>query len=144
MKNKRILSLLLALAMLAALLTGCTGGGEGGKSGGEKTDIPAVTFPLEDRRAEDVLTARGEAHRKLLYDFAAHFSNSYVIDLWQYAPVYDAAFRKQFFMGGHMSPTGYAFTAKLFLSYIDWIIRHNMADFKQVGFIGTGLKNTAD
>ena len=103
-----------------------------------------VTFPQEDRRAGDVLTARGEAHRKLLYDFAAYFGNSYVIDLWQYAPVYDAAFRRQFFMGGHMSPAGYAFTAKLFLSYIDYIIRHNMGDFKQVGFIGTDLRNTVD
>ena len=103
-----------------------------------------VTFPQEDRRADDVLTARGEAHRKLLYDFAAYFKNAYVIDLWQYAPVYDADFRQRFFMGGHMSPAGYAFTAKLFLTYIDHIIRHNMADFKQVGFIGTGLRNTAD
>ena len=102
-----------------------------------------VTFPQEDRRSGDVLT-RGDAHQKLLYDFAAYFSNSYVLDLRRYAPEYDAEFRRQFFMGGHMSPAGYVFTAKLFLSYIDWIIRHNMADFKQVGFIGTGLKNTAD
>ena len=79
-----------------------------------------VTFPQEDRRADDDLTVRGEAHRKLLYDFAAYFDNAYVIDLWQYAPVYDAAFRRQFFLGGHMSPAGYAFTAKMFLSYIDY------------------------
>ena len=103
-----------------------------------------VTFPQEDRRADDALTVLGEAHRKLLYDFAEYFDNSYVIDLWQYAPVYDAAFRKQFFLGGHMSPAGYVFTAKMFLTYIDWIIRHNMQDFKQVGFIGTGLRNTVD
>ena len=77
-------------------------------------------------------------------DFAAYFDNSYVLDLRAYAPVYDAEFRRQFFLGGHMSPAGYVFTAKLFLSYIDYIIRHNMGDFKQVGFIGTGLRNTVD
>ena len=102
-----------------------------------------VTMPTEDRRNETQM-AKGDAHQKLLYDFAAYFSNSYVLDLRTYAPEYDADFRKQFFLGGHMSPAGYALTAKMFLSYIDWIIRHNMQDFKQVGFIGTGLKNTAD
>ena len=102
-----------------------------------------VTMPVEDRRNETQM-AKGDAHQKLLHDFAAHFGNSYVLDLRAYAPVYDADFRRQFFLGGHMSPAGYAFTAKLFLSYIDYIIRHNMRDFKQVSFIGTGLRNTMD
>ena len=102
-----------------------------------------VTMPVEDRRNETQM-AKGDAHQKLLHDFAAYFDNAYVLDLRAYAPVYDADFRKQFFLGGHMSPAGYVFTAKLFLSYIDYIIRHNMRDFKQVGFIGTGLRNTVD
>ena len=102
-----------------------------------------VTMPTEDRRNEEQMR-RGDAHQKLLYDFAEHFANSYVVDLRRYAPEYDADFRKQFFLGGHMSPAGYVLTARMLLTYIDWIIRHNMQDFKQVGFIGTGLKNTAD
>ena len=36
-----------------------------------------------------------------------------------------------------MNPAGYLFTARLFASYIDYIIRHNMADFAQIGLIGT-------
>ena len=36
-----------------------------------------------------------------------------------------------------MTPTGYVLTAKMVASYIDYIIRHNMEDFAQVGFIGT-------
>ena len=31
----------------------------------------------------------------------------------------------------------YLFTARLFASYTDYIIRHNMADFAQIGLIGT-------
>ena len=46
-------------------------------------------------------------------------------------------FRNAFFLNGHFSPMGYALSAKLIVSYIDYIIRHNMNDFKQVGFIGT-------
>ncbi len=38
-----------------------------------------------------------------------------------------------------MNPMGYLFTAKIVGSYIDYIIRHNMNDFFDVGFIGTDL-----
>ena len=39
---------------------------------------------------------------------------------------------------------GYLFTARMIVSYVDYIIRHNMEDFKQVGFIGTPWANTVD
>lgn len=99
-----------------------------------------VTMPVEDRRNVAQM-AKGDAHRKLLHDFAAYFDNAYVIDLRRYAPVYDAEFRERFFLHGHMSPAGYVLTARIFLTYIDWIIRHNMQDFKHVGFIGTDIKD---
>ncbi len=81
------------------------------------------------------------AHTALLYRMTELFEYSYVIDLDRYGPVYDEEFRKYFFMGGHMNPAGYAFTAKLFESYIDWIIRQNPEDFAQIGFVGTGFYN---
>ena len=84
--------------------------------------------------------AREEAkaqHAAPLRQFAAYFPHAYVIDLNAHAPVYDEAFHRQFFLGGHMNPAGYLFTARLFASYIDYIIRHNMADFAQIGLIGT-------
>ncbi len=40
-----------------------------------------------------------------------------------------------------MNAAGYLLTAKLVIGYIDYLIRHNMEDFSQVGFIGTGLRN---
>ncbi|MBR0509752.1 MAG: SGNH/GDSL hydrolase family protein [Clostridia bacterium] len=93
-----------------------------------------VTMPRDENGS------RSPAHTAFLYRLAELIPHSYVIDLDRYAPVYDAAFRKQFFLGGHMSPAGYRFTAKLMEAYIDFIIRHNMQDFKDVGFIGTDLK----
>lgn len=70
------------------------------------------------------------------------FDNVYVIDLNKYAPDYSAGsnIRENYFMGGHLNAAGYQFTAWVMMSYIDWIIRHNMKDFSQVAFIGTDLK----
>ena len=79
------------------------------------------------------------AHRNLLKDLAAFFDRTYLIDLFEYAPIYDQEFKERYYLGGHMSPTGYLLTAKMMESYIDYIIRKNPDDFKQVGFIGTDL-----
>lgn len=65
------------------------------------------------------------------------FPNVYVIDLQKYAPEYDADFHRNFYMGGHLTAAGYQYTSWLMMNYIDWIIRHNMADFTQAAFIGT-------
>lgn len=78
-------------------------------------------------------------HRDLMYKFAEKYDNTYVLDLYEYAPKYNAEFREKFFMRGHMNPAGYLFTAKITAAYIDYIIRHNMKDFKEIGFIGTNL-----
>lgn len=76
----------------------------------------------------------------LLYELAEYFDNAYVIDLYKYGPVYDERFKGRFFLHYHMNPAGYIFTAKIIDSYIDYIVRHNIDDFKTVGFIGTDIK----
>ncbi len=78
-------------------------------------------------------------HRKVLFDMAELFDNTYVLDFYKYAPVYDDEFKKKFYMGGHLNPMGYVLTAHMTASYIDYIIRHNSEDFKEVGYIGTDL-----
>ena len=96
-----------------------------------------MTMPNEgagDGRIDDK-----EKHGSLLYDFAKKFDNTYVIDLLKYAPQYDDKFKEKFYMRGHLNPMGYLLTAKMTASYIDYIIRHNIDDFKEVGFIGTDL-----
>lgn len=96
-----------------------------------------MTMPKSASEAQNKIT---EELLALLNKLTVIFSNSYVIDLYNYAPVYDAFFRERFFLGGHMNACGYILTAKMVASYIDYIIRHNMDDFKQIGFVGTPYK----
>ncbi len=95
-------------------------------------DLPAERAPFYEK------------HRAFLYRLAERLPRTYVIDLYAHAPVDDKAFHERFFLGGHLNPMGYRLTADMIASYIDYIIRHNMRDFKQVGFIGTPYKNTVD
>ena len=74
-----------------------------------------------------------------MHSFAAKYDNTYVIDFFEYAPRYGAEFKEKFYMRGHMTPAGYLLTAKITAAYIDYIVRHNMQDFKEIGFIGTDL-----
>ena len=68
------------------------------------------------------------------------FDNSFVINLFDYGIEHDEDFRKQYYLHNHMSPQGYVFAAKIIDSYIDYIVRHNPEEFKNVGFIGTDIK----
>ena len=83
---------------------------------------------------------KGDEHAELLEEMAKLFSNTYVINLRKYSPVYDGEFKKKFFVGGHMNAAGYILIAQMITSYIDYIVRHNFEDFSQVGFIGTPYK----
>ena len=101
-----------------------------------------MTMPRSTiKYAESPTDMKKLGHAKLLHDLAGLFDFTYVIDLWQYGPVYDAEFAYNFFLGGHMNPAGYLLTAQMTMSYIDWIIRNNPEDFAQVGFIGTEFHN---
>lgn len=98
-----------------------------------------MTMP-NDRRADDPdvgADERGDRHAEALYQMAEFFPHTYVIDLRKYAPRYDESFREKFYLFGHLNPAGYILTAQMVASYIDYIIRHNMNDFIQTGFIGT-------
>lgn len=94
---------------------------------------------MADEGESDSKIKEKQAHAEILYDFAEKFDNTYVIDLLKYAPKYDEKFKENFYLLGHLNPMGYQLTAKMVASYIDYIIRHNINDFKEVGFIGTNL-----
>lgn len=100
-----------------------------------------VTPPL--RGTDD----RREKYRRvaeIFYELAKIFSHTFVIDLQKYGPDYDdAEFKDAFYLGGHLSPAGYALTADMMCSYIDYIIRNNPKEFKLLGFQNTPLY-TAD
>lgn len=96
-----------------------------------------MTMPMAE---EEELRESGDMHSKALYELCNVFSNNYVLDFRKYAPVYDKDFKKKFYLGGHLNPLGYVLTAKMVVSYIDYIIRNNIEDFKQAGFIGTEFR----
>ena len=99
-----------------------------------RAKIFLVSMPREGGEKDELR----KAHRDLLKAFTKLFKNTYLVDLYEYAPVYDAEMRKKFFLG-HMTATGYILTARMIESYIDYIIRKNPEKFNQVGFIGTDL-----
>jgi len=84
-----------------------------------------------------------DQHAALLTKFTEVFDNCYLLDLRRYGPDYTTPdFLNRFFLGGHLNACGYLLTAQMVASYIDYIIRHNMEDFKQIGFVGTPFRNT--
>lgn len=100
-----------------------------------KSRMFLMTLPRGDE--PNAWEERAEEHRALLYEIAKLFEYTYVIDLRQYAVPYDKAFKQQFFLSGHMNAVGYQLTAKMVASYIDYIIRHNLEDFCQIGIVNT-------
>ena len=105
-----------------------------------KARIFLLTCPRDNTIAENREVLR-KRHKEALHKFAETFEFTYVIDLDEYGPDYGEEFRKYFFLDGHMNAAGYLFHAKLVMSYMDYIIRHNMDDFMQVPFIGTPFRN---
>ena len=99
-----------------------------------RAKIFLVTIPKGNLVTEE----RKKAHRDLLERLTQKFTNTYLIDLYTYSPVQDEKFTEVFWHG-HMTATGYIMMAKMIESYIDYIIRQNPQEFKQVGFIGTDL-----
>ena len=97
-----------------------------------KDDVP------EDSDRAKLLAAQGE----LMHKIAAHFSNCYVIDLHEYMPVQDEKYKERFYLEGHLNPLGYMFTAQVVMSYIDYIIRHNVKDFRRTAFINTAYADS--
>ena len=99
--------------------------------------IPNDDYPERSDRERKIAALKEIADK--LHDLAKLFDNTYVIDLYRYAPAFDNKFREKFFLHGHMNPSGYIFFASLVDSYIDYIIRHNPEDFRTVGLINSGI-----
>jgi len=101
-----------------------------------------VTIPNKSGWGENY-NELADAHQKFMYDIAEKYDNMYVLDIRKYAPAYEGDFTAKLFMSGHMNAMGYVYTADMFISYIDYIIRHNMNDFKTLPFIGTDIVNVS-
>ncbi|MBR2375851.1 MAG: SGNH/GDSL hydrolase family protein [Clostridia bacterium] len=104
----------------------------------KKLQPRAKFFLVSIPRYGDETDEKKRLHRDLLIDLSKLFTNTYVVDLYEYAPVYDQEFFEKYWLG-HMNPMGYVLSARMIESYIDYLIRKNPQDFNQVGFIGTEL-----
>ncbi len=101
-----------------------------------------MTMPREDGD-DGKRRALADRHAELMHQLAELFPHTYVLDFRRYAPCYDKAFRSRFYLGSHMNAAGYLLTAQMAMSGIDAIIRANMEDFAQVGFIGQPFHNVS-
>ncbi len=97
-----------------------------------------VSMPRSD---DPERNEKSRLYRDELKKLCDKFEYTYLIDLFEYAPVYDREFKDNFYLGNHLSATGYALTAKMIASYIDYIIRNNPDDFRQIGFVGGEVHN---
>ena len=91
-----------------------------------------MTQPGRDEQTNERNRPFSEAVRQL----AGYHTNCYLMDMARYHPVVDDFCREKFWLNGHINPAGYILEAKLIMSYMDYIIRHNIRDFDYVGFIG--------
>jgi len=101
-------------------------------------------FTMPSHHMDDALGQYYDKHQKTMYELAELFENCYVLDFRKYAPDYNAEFKKSFYLAGHMNPTGYRLTALMVESYIDYLIRHNVDDFRQIAFVGTPYHNEGE
>ena len=93
-----------------------------------------ITVPKSYDETEST-ACKYDKHRELLESLAKKFSNSYVIDLRKYEHIHDEEYKKNFYLYNHLNPAGYYMSAKTISSYIDYIIRHDLNEFKEIGFV---------
>ncbi len=96
-----------------------------------------MTPPRSGPDSNPEYDARKDRLAETIRGIADVFENAYVLDFHRYAVPHDELFTRRFYVGGHLNAAGYLLTAKMTVSYIDYIIRHNITDFAQAGFIGT-------
>ena len=111
-----------------------------------KARVFVMTMPREPDFNEEMATVnvKFDKHAEFLRSLPEIFEFTYVLDLRKYMPIVDDDFKKQYYLAGHLNPMGYMHIADIVCTYIDNIIRNNMDDFKQVGFIGKGVHNCGE
>ena len=99
-----------------------------------------MTIPVDVGEPADRKAMNG-LHQTVLGGLAARFDNTYLLEFDRYSPVIDEAYHRRFWLNGHLNAAGYLLTARMVLSYIDYIIRHDPEAFSEVGLIGTPYRN---
>ena len=105
-----------------------------------KCRIFVMSLPKESPLDKTAIKQRKD-FLKFLKELVDKFPYLYVLNLWDYAPIYDKKFKRLHFCGTHMNARGYKFTADMVATYIDYYIRKYPDDFNQVAFIGKDIHN---
>ena len=76
---------------------------DGSKEYFDKNKLLSGILKACQKRPVDAEAITAEIESELLNSLAKLFSNTYVIDLYSYAPLYDEDFYRNFFLGGHLT-----------------------------------------
>ena len=61
----------------------------------------------------------------------------YLLDYATYGMEISEATERNMYRGTHFVPAGYQYMTYEICTYLDWIIKNNMDDFKEIGFVLT-------
>ena len=96
------------------------------------------TYPYNYGRTETL------GYSQAMRDIVAAYRNEnyriYLIDYSTYGMTIAEAQSKNMYRGSHYVASGYQYMAYELCTYIDWIIRSNMADFEDAAFVGTNAE----
>lgn len=102
-----------------------------------KSVNPRAFFFVVTTRNVGTPSARQSAVNEVIRALPNIFTNVYLIDMWQYSLNWGLVATRPYKNGGHGNAAGYFYEAILFNTLIDWVIRKNLSDFKEVQFVGT-------
>lgn len=78
-----------------------------------------------------------ESYNVQIRAMASVFADVYVLDLYNFAPIFGGEWAVRYNNKFHLCAPGYLYLAFLISSYIDWIVRDKIQEFKEVGLYGT-------
>ncbi len=103
-----------------------------------KARVFLVTIPRESRTDKNWNNLAKELSNAIR-QMPQYFEFTYVIDLNKYSVDYGKkSFKDKYYIDNHLNAMGYKYTADVMITYIDYIIKRNVKDFKQIGFVLKG------
>ena len=95
-----------------------------------KAKIFILTDPLQ--------AVESAGYNAAVREIAGIFENVYLVDLYTYgSSLYSSGWLALQKRGGHYNAVGYYLCALIIATYIDWIIKKNPEQFREIEFIGT-------
>ena len=98
-----------------------------------KAKIFILTDPLK--------SVENAGYNSAVREIAGIFKSVYLVDLYTYGTaLYNSGFLYQQKRGCHYNAVGYYICAMIISTYIDWIMKKNPNEFREIEFIGLDNK----